>query len=372
MTKNRDEQAARPERSERVERLWDTRFIKTIKSLAPGTPLREGLENVLKAKMGALVLVGDSPQVLEVVDGGFELNSEYTPSGFYELAKMDGAIVLSSDGKRILYANAQLVPEPGIPTSETGTRHRTAERVAKETGTLVIGISQRRNIITLYLGNLKYMLKDIPVILNRANQALQTLEKYKSVLIKGLTNLSALEFEDLVTLYDVANVLIRAEQVNRIATEIKYNSIELGTEGRLVSMQMEELVSDDDDVELLIKDYAIQYDQKFFESVREQLAALPEDNLEPYPVCRVLGYGVSPNAMDIPVVPRGFRVLSEIPRLPLQIVEKLVIHFKTLHRINNANIAELDEVEGIGEVRAKTVKDGLKRVREQALMDRHL
>ncbi|WP_333595624.1 DNA integrity scanning diadenylate cyclase DisA, partial [Anaerospora hongkongensis] len=124
--------------------------------------------------------------------GGFVLNCELTPAGFYELAKMDGALVLSNDAKRILYANAQLVPDAGIETSETGTRHRTAERTARATGALVIAISQRRNVITVYLGNLKYTLKDLAVILNRANQALQTLEKYRQVLTRGLRTLSAL------------------------------------------------------------------------------------------------------------------------------------------------------------------------------------
>lgn len=359
-------------REERSERLWDSRFVKTIKTLAPGTPIREGLENILRAKMGALVLVGDTPAVLDIVDGGFELNSEYTPAGFYELAKMDGAIVLSHDGKRILYANAQLMPDPSIPTSETGTRHRTAERAAKQTGALVIAISQRRNIITVYLGQLRYTLKDISGILNRANQALHTLEKYRNVLDKGLTNLSALEFEDLVTLYDVALVLIRAEQVNRIALEIERNVIELGTEGKLVSMQMEELISGVDVATLLIKDYCNTNELKDYELVRAELAELPEEHLEPFAICRMLGYGVSPTAMDIPVVPRGYRVLRQISRLPLLVGEKLVAHFKTLHRIYNASLAELDEVEGIGEVRARAIKDGLKRVREQALLDRHL
>lgn len=355
-------------REERSERLWDARFVKTIKTLAPGTTMRDGLENVLRAKMGALVLVGDSPAVLTIVDGGFEINSDFSPAGFYELAKMDGAIVLSNDGKKILYANAQLVPDPGIPTAETGTRHRTAERAAKQTGAPVVAISQRRNVISVYLGHLRYTLKDISVILNRANQALQTLEKYKKVLDKGLTNLSALEFEDLATLYDVAVILIRAEQVNRIAQEIERNIIELGTEGRLISMQMEELISNIDDVALLIKDYCNQTD---YETVRAQVAALPEESLEPFTICRLLGYGVSPTAMDIPVVPRGYRVLRQISRLPILVGEKLVSHFKTFHRIYNASLAELDEVEGIGEVRAKTIKDGLKRVREQALLDRH-
>lgn len=356
----------------REEKLWDDRFVKTIKSLAPGTALREGLENVLRAKMGALVLVGDSPSVLEIVDGGFMINCEFSPAGFYELAKMDGAIVLSHDSKRIVYANAQLVPDPSITTIETGTRHRTAERVARQTGALVIGISQRRNIITVYLGNLRYTLKDLTVILSRANQALQTLEKYRSILYKGLVTLSALEFENLVTLNDVAALLIRAEHVSRIATDIERNIIELGSEGRLVSMQMEELLPEENDVLLLIKDYCQSADRRSHELAREQIAQLPEENLDPYNVCRVLGYGTTPNVLDLPVVPRGYRVLQRVPRLPMPVIENLVTHFKTLHRVFSASIAELDDVDGIGEVRAKTIKDGLKRIREQALLDRHI
>ena len=355
----------------REEQLWDARFVKTLKYLAPGTMLREGLENVLRAKMGALVVVGDGPRIMEVVDGGFAINCEYTPAGFYELAKMDGALVLSSDARRIIYGNAQLVPDPTVPTSETGTRHRTAERVARQTGALVIAISQRRNVITVYLGNLRYTLKDITVILARANQALQTLEKYKSVLNRGLTTLSALEFEDFVTLSDVAAIIIRAEHVSRIAAEIQQNIIELGSEGRLISMQLEELTPEEDDVLLLIRDYCVSADPKTHESVREQLATLPEENLDPYNVCRILGYGVTPNAIDVPVVPRGFRLLNRVPRLPMPVVENLISHFKTLKRIFGATINELDEVEGIGEVRAKTIRDGLKRLREQALLDRH-
>ncbi|MEG6587025.1 DNA integrity scanning diadenylate cyclase DisA [Dendrosporobacter sp. 1207_IL3150] len=354
------------------ERLWDSKFINIIKSLAPGMPLREGLENILRAKMGALVVVGDNPSIMETVDGGFFLNTEYTPAAIYELAKMDGALILSQDAKKILYANAQLVPDSAISTSETGTRHRTAERVAKQTGTLVISISQRRNLISVYVGHIRYILKDITVILNRANQALQTFEKYQAVLKKGLTNLNALEFEDLVTLADVAGPIIRAEQVSRIAREIEHNIIELGTEGRLVSMQMEEIVSDEDDIYYLIKDYCLSNDDKTHNNVRFQLSTLPEESLEPYTVCRILGFGVSANSIDVPVVPRGYRLLRRIPRLPMAVVENLVTRFKTLHHIYNASISELDDVEGIGEVRAKSIKDGLKRLREQAVLDRYM
>ncbi len=359
MTKNREDT------------LWDSKFIKTIKKLVPGTQLREGLENILRAKMGVLVLVDNHQPLANVVDGGFSINRDFTPAGFYELGKMDGALIISADAKHILYANAQLVPNSNITTTETGTRHRTAERVAKQTGGLVIAISQRRNLITMYLGNLKYALKDITVILSRANQALQTLGKYRKVLQRSLTNLSALEFEDLTTLLDVAEIIIRVEQVNRITREIELNIIELGSEGRLVSMQMEELMPEHDDMGLLIRDYCISCDPDIHEQVRGELAALSEENLEPYTISRILGYSITPNILEIPVVPRGYRVLRRIPRLPMVVIDNLVAHFKTLHPIYNATLAELDHVEGISEIRAKTIKEGLKRVREQALLDRY-
>lgn len=355
----------------REDKLWDAKFIKTIKKLVPGTPLREGLENILRAKMGVLLLVDNNQPLLDIIDGGFTINCEYTPAGFYELGKMDGALILSADAKHILYANAQLVPDSDIITTETGTRHRTAERVAKQTGGLVIAISQRRNLITMYLGNLRYTLRDITVILSRANQALQTLEKYKKVLQRGLNDLTTLEFENLVTLLDVVEVIIRVEQVNRIAREIELNVIELGSEGRLVNMQMEELMSEQDDMELLIRDYCTSNDRSVHEQVREQLTTLSEENLEFYNVSRILGYGIVHNVLEIPVVPRGYRVLRKIPRLPMTVVDHLVEHFKTLQSIYNASIIELDDVDGISEVRAKIIKDGLKRVREQVLMERY-
>src|SRR6185312_15244063 len=180
-----------------------------LQLVAPGTSFRLGLENVLRAKTGALLVVGYSPEVMEVVDGGFSIDCEFSPNYLYELAKMDGAIILSEDIKRILYANTQLIPDSSIPSSETGIRHRTAERVAKQTNKLVVSISQRRNVITLYQGNLRYALKEMGVILTKANQAIQTLEKYRAVLTQALTNLSALEYEELVTMHEVAHVFQR-------------------------------------------------------------------------------------------------------------------------------------------------------------------
>ena len=227
-----------------------------LKLIAPGTALREGLENILKAKTGALIIIGDSKEVMDIVDGGFNINEEYTSSRLYELAKMDGAIVLSEDLKRILFANAQIIPASSIPTKETGTRHRTAERTAKQTGKLVISISQRRNIITVFKGNFRYTIEDTSKIITKANQALQILEKYKKVFDSKLNILNEYEFNDIVTLDNVITCIQRAEMVMKVVDEVKKRIYELGEDGRLVKMQLEELVGGLEEEELLIiKDY---------------------------------------------------------------------------------------------------------------------
>jgi diadenylate cyclase len=345
-----------------------------LQLVAPGTPFRDGLENVLRAKTGALIVVGYNPDVMEIVDGGFSINCEFSPNYLYELAKMDGAIILSEDVKRILYANTQLIPNSAITSIETGIRHRTAERVAKQTGNLVISISQRRNVITLYQGNLRYSLNDLAVILTKANQAIQTLEKYKVVLDQVLTDLSALEFEELVTLHDVAVTLRRVEMVLRIKAEIKRYIIELGTEGRLISMQLDELVAKTEhDANLLLKDYCRDPHEEKVKEMKGAMKRLTTEELLDYQVIvRLLGYPSTNASLEEVVAPRGFRVLNKIPRLPSIIIANLVENFVHLKPILMASIKELDEVDGIGEVRARAIKEGLFRIKEQMFIDRHI
>lgn len=345
-----------------------------LQLVAPGTPFRDGLENVLRAKTGALIVVGFSDEVKALVDGGFSINCDFTPSYLYELAKMDGAIILSEDTRKILYANTQLNPLSTIPSTETGIRHRTAERVAKQTCKLVVSISQRRNIITLYQGSLRYSLKDIGVILTKANQAIQTLERYKVELDQAMTNLGASEFEELVTLHDVTHVLQRVEMVLRIKTEIKRYITELGTEGRLISMQLEEMVGNTgNETRLLIKDYIRELNEDKVKEIFNSVVRMNSDDLpEPSHLIRLLGYPNTSSIVEEPVAPRGFRVLSKIPRLPSVIIHNLIEKFECLPNILSATIEELDEVDGIGEVRARAIKEGLKRIKDQVFIDRHI
>lgn len=344
-------------------------LMNVLEIMAPGTPLREGLENVLKAKTGGLIYVCDLNEIGKMVDGGFYLNSDYTPANLYELAKMDGAIVLSSDFKRILYCNTQLVPDSSISTIETGTRHRTADRVAKQTGKLIIAISQRRNVITAYKGNLKYVIKDTNIILTKANQAVQTLARYKYVLNEAVTNLSALEFEDLVTVYDVVTTIQRNEMVVRIMNEIERYVCELGNEGRLVFMQLEDLADNvEDEGILLIKDYLEGFRE--YNDVIKIIKNLSSEELVEIPLlCKLMGY--SPDSMlDITISPRGYRLLNKIPKLPTVVIDNLIKTFEYFKNILNASIEELDSVEGIGEARAKIIKEGLRKMQEQALLNR--
>lgn len=349
----------------------DKKLMEILKVMAPGTQLREGLDNILRAKTGGLIVLGDSDEILRIVDGGFKIDSEYSPSYLYELAKMDGAIIISSDLKRILFANTQLLPDTTIPTFETGTRHRTAYRVTKQTGSIVIAISQRRNIITVYKNDIKYVLRNSTDILAKANQALQTLEKYVAVLERIVTNLNLLEFQDLVTLFDVMTAIQRTEMVMRIVDEIEMYIIELGSEGRLISMQLNELIKNvEEDGILLIRDYCQNNmdHNKIYEQIQKMSS--PEV-LDLDTISKTLGYS-SVSLVDTLISPRGYRMLSKIPRIPANVIENVVANFKELKWVMEASYEELDNVEGIGEARAKAIKNGLRRLREQFMIDKQL
>ena len=346
-------------------------ITEVLKMIAPGTPIRDGLENILKAKTGALIVIGDTKEVLDLVDGGFQLDVEYTSSRLYELAKMDGAIVLSNDLKRILYANAQLIPSPSITTNETGTRHRTAERTAKQTGEIVISVSQRRNVITIFKGDLRYVLQESSKVITKANQALQTAEKYKKVFDDKLNLLNEYEFNDIVTLQNVIVCIQRAEMVLKVVDEVKKAISELGEEGRLLQMQLDELFGNLELEEFfIIKDYIMltkkNSEEKALKNIRKMTH---EDLMKVQLIAKELGYEDFDNYEEVNVFTRGYRILSKIPRMPNNIVENLVKSFKSFQHIIQADIPALDEVEGIGEIRAKAIKQSLKRMQEQFIFD---
>jgi diadenylate cyclase len=343
-----------------------------LRLVAPGTTLREGIDRVLQARMGALIVVGAGPEVLSLCSGGFLLDAEFSPQRLSELAKMDGAIVLAADTGRIARANVHLVPDPEIPTSETGTRHRTAERVAQQIDVPVITVSEELSVVAIYCEGKKHSMETIPRVLARANQALTTLGRYKARLDAVTSKLSTLEVEDLVTMRDVASVLQRGEMVRRIAGEVEDFVIELGVDGRLIGLQRDELIAGAEiEFRLVIKDYAPESDDAHVDAVLARLAAVDDTNdLDLLEVASVLS-GNRGHVLDATVQPRGYRLLSRIPRLSPEVGENLVDRFGTLAKIMRASVQDLVDVEGVGETRARAVKEGLARLAETSILDRY-
>lgn len=347
----------------------------TLAAVAPGTELRDGLERILRGNTGALVVLGHDKVVDQIATGGFPLDIEFSATRLRELAKMDGAVIVDREITRFIHAATQLVPDPSIETSESGTRHRTAERVAKQTGLPVVSVSQSMRIAALYVAGRRIVLEDSSAILSRANQALQTLERYKQRLDEVTGTLSALEIEDLVSVRDVANVLQRLEMVRRIKDEIADYVVQLGTDGRLLSLQLEELTGGlSDDLEFVIRDYV--GEAKVVVTEQDAIANLEALDsaalLDPVGCARALGFAVVGDALDSSVSPQGYRLLSKVPRLPGAIVDRLVEHFGSLQRLLAANLEDLMEVEGVGEGRARLVREGLSRLAESSILERYV
>src|ERR1700759_2275009 len=349
-------------------------LMKALEMIAPGTALREGIENILHARTGGLIVIGEPEDLSFLNSGGIKLDIDYTPAFLYQVAKMDGAIILNASATKITMANVQLMPDPTILSHETGTRHRTAERVSKQTEALVIAVSQRREVVSLYVDGAKYILEDIPVVLAKANQALATLDKYRTRLDQVSTRLTALEFEGGATLHDVLTVLQRSELVMRMAVEIERYIVELGTEGRLIEMQLEEtMVGTAADKAALVHDYLAEDSDEGFAAAIDQLVRLPHQDLLDFGrLAELLGHDRKLNTLDYPVSPRGFRILGRIPRLPKLVVQRVVDEFGGLEELLAATDGELETVDGVGEIRAKDIREGLRRQQEINLVDRYL
>jgi diadenylate cyclase len=362
------------ELKEELESRQDSQIVRALEMVAPGTALRQGIDNILHAHSGGLIVIGEIEDLAFLFSGGIKLDIDYSPEVLYELAKMDGAIVLSANATKIAQVNVQLTPDPTILTLETGTRHRTAERVSKQTDALVVAVSERRQVVSLYVDGIKYILEDIPVVLAKANQGLATLDKYRTRLDQVSTRLTALEFEGGATLHDVLTVLQRAELVTRMAVEIERFIVELGTEGRLIEMQLDEtMVGVSQDKAALVHDYLVEDSDENFATAFDQLVRLLHQDLLDFGLlAELLGFDRKLNTLDYPISPRGFRILGRIPRLPRQVVQRIVDEFGGLEELLAATDGELETVDGVGEIRAKDIREGLRRQQEINLVDRYL
>lgn len=353
----------------------DARLREVLGMVAPGTALRDGLERILRGRTGALIVMGWDRTVEQVANGGFVLDVGFSSTRLRELSKMDGAIILSSDGQTIVRAAVQLVPDPGLPTEETGTRHRTADRVSRQTRHPVISVSKSMNIISIYVDGHRHVMEDSAGILSRANQGLATLERYKARFDEVNATLSALEIENLVTVRDVAIAAQRGEMVRRIRREVENDLIELGTEGRLPSLQLNELVAGvDSDLVLLVRDYLVAASSRRKRGVERALDTLgslsEQDLLDLARVGSTLGFSDGAEALEGSVVPRGYRLLARVPRLPEVIIDRIVSHFGGLQRLLAATTEDLQKVEGVGEARARSVRDGVSRLAEASILER--
>jgi len=299
----------------------------TLALVAPGTVLRDGLERILRGRTGAIIVLGFDPVVEAISSGGFHLDVELSAARLRELAKMDGGVVVDMDTARIRRANVQLLPNASIQTSETGMRHRTAERVARQTGYPVISVSQSMRIISLYVDGKRHVLEPSESILASANQALSALERYKARLDQTSAGLDSLEIEDLVTVRDVTSVLQLMEMVRRISADIDSYVLKWVGSPALLDLAM---------------------------------------------VARSMGLGgIDGQDLDAQVSPRGLRILSKIPRLPVVTARAVVEQWGSLQGVLGATIEELEAVEGVGAQRARTLRDGLSRLAEISVVERY-
>jgi len=364
--------------AEKKDQIDPEQFLRTtLLVVAPGTALRDGLERILRGRTGGLVVLGYDKSIEQTSGGGFVLDVEFSATRLRELSKMDGAIIIDPVTNRIVRAAVQLLPDPTIPTEETGTRHRTADRVAKQTGYPVISVSKSMNIIALYVGKRRYVLEDTAAILSRANQGIATLERYRYRLDQVSNNLSALEIEDLVTVRDVAAFAQRLEMVRRIRHEIEGYVIELGTDGRLIALQVEELIAGVESArELLVRDYMPLSKTRKSKVAQDTLIGLDaltsEDLLDIMLVAKALNIATSVDSLDVSISARGFRLLARVPRLPEIIVDRLVAHFGALQPLLVATTEDLQKVEGVGEARARSIRDSLSRLSEATILERYL
>ena len=341
-------------------------LAKALALVAPGTDLREAIDNIIRAHNGAIIVVAN-PQKLErynLISGGMRIDVGFTPMRLYELAKMDGAIVLSPDMTSIHYANVQLNPDPTFPSEETGMRHLAGHRTAQQIGNLVVVVSERRRIVSLYRGKQgPHVLEEIGVVLSKANSALATLEKFTRRLREEARVLTLHEYDGTVTLREVVGAVGTFEYSVRIALEISNHVRELGREGRLIEMQLEQAYHNvPEQYDALLRDYAAE--GLDHEEIRERLGELSNEELsENDEISHVLGYGPVGETEEVFVKPRGYRQLVRVPRLPGRVAEKLIEEFGSLKDLLEATEQDLDDVEGVGQARARAIRRGLKRQR---------
>lgn len=324
-----------------------------LKTLAPGTNIRTALEGILKAGKGALIVV-ESDKLVSLMDGGFRVNCRFTPQRLVELSKMDGAIILSKDLKRITNANVLLTPDSKIKSSETGTRHKAAERTSKHIGGLVIAISERKHEINVFYKNVKYNLKSTDEVLRKANEQIQILEKHREIFDSHTEKLNTLELKNYSSLHHAINVIQKGRLIQKIAKDLKKHIIELGNEGTLLKTRLKELTSGvEKETDLVIKDYT-KLDLKKSRILLESLSY--DELLESENILRVLAHESLPQAHSL----KGWRILSKTSLQDAEIAA-IIKEMGTLGKIIHSNSLTYSFL--LGEEKARAFKAEIEKIK---------
>jgi diadenylate cyclase len=348
--------------------MIDSELLSKIRLLAPGTRLRKALDDIVNAKLGTIVMFVDSIAASkDIIQAGFPVDTPFTPERLYELSKMDGAIIVDQEVTKFYFANVHLLPDAGIPSSETGIRHRTAERVARQTGNLVVAVSSKRNIITAYYKQHKHVINTIGYLVTKIGRALSVLEKHRENLDKIIKQIDTDEFNDCVSLDELVFLIIKFLGTQKIKDEIEPYIIEIGVEGKLSSMQLQEIYGDlDEQLKYLIMDYAADEieESEVIEIIDRLRSQKDIHNLD---VASTLGYEAASVAQieDRKVTPRGYRLLILKAKMPMNISKNVIQALGNMSRICSADIDALKTVEGIGEKRANRIFESI-RMLEQA------
>lgn len=331
-------------------------FIDVLGRLSPGKSLRIALDDILEGKSGALIVV-DCPELRNIMDGGFRINCSFTSQKLAELAKMDGAIILSQDLKKILFANVLLVPDSKIQTNETGTRHKAAERTAKQTGTIVIAVSERRNKITLFYEDKKYILENSENLLRRATETLNILEKQREIFDEMIKNLNILEITKMVSVGDVCSVLQRIEVITKITETMKRYLTELGNQGVIIRMRVREMFKGLEHMEeLILKDYS---DKPL--NVKRILSTITFEGVID---TEILARSLFESQPDTEIESKGYRLLEKT-NLTEREIKTLINSFGNLSGILNVGEEELGK---ILKAKSASFKKDFENLREQIVI----
>ena len=334
-----------------------------IRMTAPGSALRHALDMIIAGHMGALICVGDEENVLASGNDGFPLNISFTSNRLFELSKMDGAIVVDRGLTQILRANYHLNPDPGLPTSETGMRHRTAARMSLLTDAMVISVSERRQVINVFVDGSGYELKTVAELMGSVNQLVAAMQSTRDRLDRKLARLTSLELQNQVTLADLTEVFYLFEVLPTAGEDLKEIILQLGNEGRTVRMQHEEFLGDlDAEYTLMIRDYAADSSEENAASIRRALDDTANAQVHKASnVARLLGY--DDLREDSVMAPLGLRTLSNVSVVREGMADKILDEYGSLQDLIHEIDSNPERLQETGVRNPTILADSLDRMR---------